>query len=426
MRNVKLSSKISLKQGRLLWLLGLGCVCTCVFNVESAWATPELVLQLESSWQEDSNPLHSNEAQQPISGTSSLGAEMRAGLVLPLLSERTRLIVGVSDAAYSYHGVDQLSHEQRSWDLALEWAEGDLLNGRFSVSDTQHLFPYSDGSLTQLDMSHLAVQAAEVNLKITNDLSIPLHIEQNRFYYDLPQNQLYNATGTTSQIGVLYTSTTGSRVQLGTRVATQTFGQRTAAEIASLDSGFKDTELFADVDWNYSALTSVRMRMGIINRHYPLLTTSDSKLVSTLLDTRYNYSPQVRFEFQAWDQPIPIVDASVLYVVAKGARLDTVWQYSDKLRLRGFGLLQQDTMINIASLSSQDRVEQLRRTGLSVDYFWMPNLRLFVQARTEKQVRTPILPDITQSSLQVGLEYTFENTAGAAKNNAMERFNPTF
>jgi hypothetical protein len=45
----------------------------------------------------------------------------------------------------------------------------------------------------------------------------------------------------------------------------------------------------------------------------------------------------VRFEFQAWDQPIPIVDASVLYVVAKGARLDTVWQYSDKLRLRGFG-----------------------------------------------------------------------------------------
>ena len=166
--------------------------------------------------------------------------------------------------------------------------------------------------------------------------------------------------------------------------------------------------------------------MGVINRKYPVLTTLDSKLTSALLDVRYAYSPQLGLELQAWDQPIPIIDPSVLYVVAKGGRLDSAWQWSEKVRLRGFALLQQENMVNIASLSSQNRQEQLSRLGLSIDYFLQPHVRVFAQALSEKQWRTPTLPNISQASLQIGLEYTFETIPGAAKNNPLERFQPGF
>ena len=391
----------------------------------SAAAAPELVLQVATSWQDDSNPLRTPESQSVVS-TRVLGNDIRAGLVLPLLSERTRLVLGVAQGDAQYHGTDQLSHQTHAWDAALEWAYGDLFNGRLIASDDQSLYSYSDGSLTQLDLAHTAQQATEVSLKVSPELSFPVRVEQTQFHYDLIENQWYDSSQKASQIGLLYESPTGSQVQFGMRSSNTVFTQRTPAQILAMDSSLHDSELFADVDWKYSVKTGIRMRVGVIEREYPDLTAQDTRLVSAMLTTSYAYSPQLLIKTQLWDRPYPFISSSVLYMLAKGARLSAAWAWSEKVHLRGFVSLQHDDLINTPTSPSSSSSEQERRAGLMLDYLWQPNMRFFAEAQLENQLRMPAYPNIAETRVRVGLEYTFENSPGAAKNNPMSRFQPYF
>jgi hypothetical protein len=391
----------------------------------------ETAVQVTSSAVSDSNVFrfYDGQAAAAQNGNSSTGdrilqADVSAGVIVPLASNETRLILSGSLGTQEFKNYRQLDNQPKAGNAVFEWVAYDVLAGKVSTGDDKRLFQYINGSLTQKDVTDTRQSSAEIRLKITQDLSIPVKFEKNSLSYDLPQNLVYNTDQTARQIGLRYTSGTGSTFETGLRYSTTTYPDRTPLQIATMDNRYSDTEAYVEADWKYSVKTSLFAHIGMLDRKYENLTDRNQRLFSALVHGTYLYSPKLRLDMQLWDAPYSISDQTVLYVVAQGLRLDAIWDYSEKTQFRLFGMTQRADNHLLASVASGTTAPsaQTTRTGVTINYNADRDFRLFFSGFYERLHQDDGFPGLSQGVLKLGLEYTFENIAGSANRIGLTRY----
>ncbi|MFZ6690753.1 hypothetical protein [Undibacterium sp. SXout20W] len=411
----------------------------------SVHATNDLVLQIETSLSQNSNPFRFYNGQtdgaQVISHQKDTveGVDLRAGVIIPVLSEDTRLVLTGSLGDRRYLEDTTLNHLQGGADASFEWVASKVLSGRIYAGDGQHLFNYINGSLTQKDIEHDKSAGVDVNVKITDSWWLMPKLLFNQLSYDLPINQLYNFKQNGRQLGLRYMSPTGSSIEGGARYSTTDFTDRSPSQIAlydlpyigstfkpEYDTQYKETELYFDAEWQYSIKTSTSAHLGMVRRRYSTFSNLDTNLSNVTVKTTYRYSPQLRLDLQVYDQPFSIVDPSILYVVSKGLRVDGLWLYSDKLQFNASALLQNSSQVYIPGVPSlngnADRVDRMRRIGLGASYQLDRGLRLFVDSFLERNRGDVATLNVNQSVIKLGFEYTFENISGSAARMNLQRY----
>ncbi|MBC3915915.1 hypothetical protein H8L32_00325 [Undibacterium sp. CY18W] len=427
--------------GCLLTVTGL---LTAVAPPVSAADTVELVLQLETSLTSDSNPfrfysqpVNTDPANTPDTPVTPLGlatperdtvkgSDIRAGAIIPLLSDRTRLTLTGSLGNRYYKNYKELDHHVVAGDATLDWAAGQVFNGHVSAGKEDRLFQYINGTFTDKDISHQKRASADLNLKLTDEWSLNVKVDKSGLNYDLPVNQLYNFDERGRQFSGRYYSPTGSSVEVGTRLSDSNFPDRNAQEIADLDQSYKESEVFLDAEWRYSSKSVTSTHLGIIRRRYDNLTDRDTNLFNALWRGTYHYSPKLRLDLQLWDRPFTIVDRSVLYVITKALRFDAQWKYSDKSQMNFSTLLQNSDNVlvpRLASLSDgSSRKEQLLRIGFGGAYEFERGFRVVLDSFYEKVRRESDGINLKQAVIKLGLEYTYENLPGSTSRMGLKRY----
>jgi len=427
-------SRFSTRYGSWLALGLLSVITPSVYAAD----TVELVLQLETSLTSDSNPFRFYEqTAQPDRPDSApdkqfrnrdsiTGTDIRAGAIIPILSDRTRLILTGSLGKRHYKNYKDLDHKLIAADATLDWAAGKIVNGQVTAGKEDRLFQYINGSLTEKDISHQKRTAANVNFKLTDEWSLNARVDQAGLNYDLPLNQLYNFDERGRQLSGRYYSPTGSSVEIGTRMSETSFPDRNEQDIADLDKAYKESEVFIDAEWRYSSKSVTSAHLGVIKRQYDVLTERNTNLSNILWRGTYHYSPKLRLDLQLWDRPFTIVDRTVVYVLSKAMRFDAQWKYSDKSQMNFSTLLQNSDNVLVPRLASladgTSRKEKLLRIGLGGGYEFERGFRLVLDSFYEKVQRESDGVNLKQAVIKLGLEYTYENLPGSNSRMGMKRY----
>ena len=412
-----------------------GMACLLALSSWPAFATTELVLQLETSLSRDTNPFrfYDNQAgggqkrEQIQRLTETVNAsDIRAGAIIPLLSDQTRLTLSGSLGNRHYKEYRQLDHQPGAADAVFDWQAGQSLSGRVYAGKDQRLFQYINGSLTERDIAHTRRAGADVRIKPDDDWMLSASLFRNALNYDLDLNQLYNFDERGQQLGLRFMSPTGSSIEAGTRLSETRFTDRTPEQVRDLDKKYKETELYLDGEWRYSIKTITSAHLGLIHRRYDVLKERDTRLFNAIWRGTYHYSTMLRLDLQLFDRPFTIVDPSILYVVSKGARVDALWKWSDKTNVNFSALLQNSDQELIPRLVRPDnnssRKEKLQRIGIGASYQFERGFRLLFDSFYEKTDRAADDIKLRQAVVRLGLEYTFENLPGSAARLGLQRY----
>ncbi|MFZ6686501.1 hypothetical protein ACO0K0_01990 [Undibacterium sp. SXout11W] len=431
-------NKFRLKQGVALFFGTL-------FSM-SVHATNELVLQMETSISGSHNPFRYYDGQSdstqviPHHTDTVEGADIRAGVIVPVLSDETRLMLTGSLGGRRYINDGTLNHLQGGANADFQWVASKLLSGRINAGAGQHLFNYINGSLSQKDIEHDKNAGFDVNIKVTDSWWLMPKLFYNQLYYDLPVNKLYDYKQDGRQIGVRYMSPTGSSVEGGVRLSTTNYTDRSQDQIEKIydipyansvikpeyDTQFKETELYLDGEWQYSVKTTTSAHVGVIRRRYSTYSNLDTNLSNAIVRGTYRYTPQLRLDAQMFDQPFPIVDPTILYVVTKGVRLDALWLYSDKLQFNASAVMQNSSQVYIPGIvnltGNASQVARMKRVGVGASYQIDRGFRLFADSYFERNRGDVATLNVNQSVVKIGFEYTYENLPGSAARMNLQRY----
>lgn len=294
----------------------------------------EYNLQAEAFGRYESNPFRFSDASLVNARSSSVWhSVVRGGLVVPLLSERTRLEMSGTYGRAQYSRFSQLNHHPARFDGAFYWHWGRLLEGSFSYVYDDRLYRYLNRTWPDRDMVHTRRAQATVGLKISESLTMPiLSVMSDRITYDHHETRMFfNRNVDQYQLAMRYSGMGLSRVQAGIREIRGDYFDRTPAWIALIDRRYRDREVFLDVNWERNHRTILGAELGYRKRKYDLLTERDANLPHVLLRMGWRYSVKTRFDFVAWHRSYPNdEDPEVLYGTITAGRAQVRWQPSDK------------------------------------------------------------------------------------------------
>lgn len=386
-----------------------------------AAATTELVLQLETSLRGDSNPLRfADGTNLPAAGVSQASAQVwsndvRVGMVQPLDSPQTRLILTGRLGHRRYHGLDQLSNSEYAARASLEWRLGDLWRGDLSHRDERVLYNYLNGTTTTREMVRTLSDAAEVVLRATPDLGVPVRLQQRKTSYDTAAFSTYNNVERSGDVSVRYSAPNLSTAGAGVRLTQVRYPDRPPVQVASLDDRFTDRELYADADWAYSVKTRASGRISLLSRHYGTIAGKNIEVLTSDLRVTHDYSVLTRLTAELWRRPIALNDANILYTLNQGGQLSARWQATPFNRFGLFGVYEQIQYQQAAgSIIASNSVQHRTRWGGNWVYAFDRNWRLFADGFRETLERGNWGPPIHQNVLRAGVEYTVENLPRAA------------
>ncbi len=347
--------------------------------------------------------------------TTNVGAAIR----MPLPSDRSFLAISGAASRQDYQAIDSLDHTQKQFDALYQWEFGQWLRGRLRHRFDQRLYNYYAGRFTQLETPRNQEDLVEVALRITPQLDLPVtYSEKSLRYDDAGLAQRYDSQDRGLRLALTYTSGTKSVLSVGVRQTEVNFPQRSAEQIAAIDSGFTDREAFAEVAWRYTENTIVIGRIGRLDRRFASLANRNTQLIATELGADWRYSAKTQFSLRGFNRPQSNDQADLrLYVVSSGISARGIWDATAKTRfsLTGSYELQKYQSfedVNGIGATGRDRVSRL--TAL-MEYAATPQLLLRLEGSREYFRPDPAFSNGTgfaRNAVRLGMNYTFENMTG--------------
>lgn len=426
-------------------LLHIGITLGSVLGAASVHATAEYALQSGLSWYRIDNPFMfpDNSTNKLRTSDSAWSTDVRGALFLPLPTERTNLQLTASVAQMHFGGAfssytDQngqgpysLNKAKKQFLGVYNWEFSHLFRGHLRHRTDDRLYNYFGGEISpsttliprgisnvEPEFPHIREDEAEIAYRVTNRFDLPLTWTQQTLSYMIPGRvEMYNMNSNAIQAAVRYTSGTKSTLSAGARRNRVRFPERTGQDILTFDSGYTDTELFADTAWRYTENTILTGHLGSIARHFTVLTDRDSRLLSAELGIDWHYSAKTTFYGRIWNRPQVNEEAdSRLYVITRGAQGRAVWQATPKTRVSLLASLESQRSQSFFTsqistpTSGNDR---LLRLGLRYDYDITRRLAFRLDAvREQTMSRSGGDVDYRRSTVQASLNYTFDNISG--------------
>lgn len=399
----------------LLW----GALCCAL----PAHAFTELMLQLDSSLRYDSNPLRFPDNATLITAlgrdqksATVLANDVRIAVIHPLDSPQTRLLFTGQLGHRNYDQLTQLNNNEYAYRAAFEWRWGDLWRGEFGHRDDQQLYNYLNGSLTTRDLVRGQTDNAELALRVSPDIELPILFKSRRYQYETPGNWAFDSRERSVDAGLRYQTATRSTVRAGMRSMAVSFPRRDAAQAATIDRGYVDNELYVDADWQYSVMTRFSGRVATLARRYDTLGAKNFSAWTTEMHVLHDHSPLTQLSLDLWSRPYGLTDPSILYITATGVQIGARWQATAKTRLTLQATTEQQRYQNAFLAAGQaNAVVNRARLGGGLVYAPTRDVRLYFDAFHERLDRGALGANIAQSLVRAGVEYTFENLTGIAQ-----------
>jgi len=391
--------------------LAFGIATLLVMVPLSGWATPELVLQMDTSWRHDSNPLRVGSADV---ADNLVSTDVRLSAIAPLDSPESRVVVSSQFGDYRYGHLDGLNNYPQSYKGALELRWTDLWSGAVSQSYRRQPYQVVDANLTRHDVYSQTDTNASLKLQMTPWIAFPLELRSGNLSYGADANAGFNAHSSAVALGLRVGSGTGSSAGIGVQSTEVWFPDRTGPQLVSGGSGYHQQELYVDGLWELSPFTRVTVRAAPWQRNYDGIADNTFTALATAFQLRYTYSPKTSVSFDWSDGPTDATDSTALYTRVNRLQWGGQWRPSPITQI--VVNLSQQRQSNQAVVGSTALNPEIRsyRLGAGFVYAASRDVRLYMDGFTDRTQQDILGPDILQNVVRVGLEYTFENISDAA------------
>lgn len=379
---------------------------------QPSWALVGVALQLETGWEHNSNPYRLPDGQVAATGQDRIQRQtLKTAILVPVLSDETRLALRGVVSQVNFNTADQLDHTEKMLDAKFGFALQRLIRGELGLSLDDRLFHYQDSGFLERDMNRQRRAHAEISLRLSEELEIPMAVEKSRRRQDYQPNQLFDRDSTQWQLSLRHSSPLGSVASLGLSRTENAYPHRSIQQQSDLDSRNSDAMLFIDARWRYSPLTELSGRLVQTRRSYENLHDRDFSQLGGELRLSYQLSSALRLGLDLWNMPRESTQTDVLYYVGKGGRVQANWQYSPLLRLQLFAGHEQQSNALTGVATNNNDLSIARREGGRLVYQLNPSLFFTLEGARERIERSA-RPDIRQHWLRAGLEYRYENLSG--------------
>ncbi len=370
----------------------------------------EYSIQGERSFQRISNPYRlPDTAGSQRHSDMAVANEVRAAVIVPLASERTRLLASAAFGDVEYQDQSKLDYQPHYLRTILQWRASDLFEGSVSASDRVRLNRYLATSWPDRDLVKQKEFGADVGLRVTESLTVPMFsVSRLTSRNEFAANQaLYNRNDTRFRVAGRYAGTDKSYFMAGLTTVRSNYPDRTPLQVQELDQRYTDREYFVNGAWHYSAKTAFEGYVGWRQRSYAFLGTRDVNFITADLRALWDYSAKTSFRAHLWHRPYGNEeDPSILYSTLTGGRLTVRWQASEKswLSLNVVRERQKNTNISVSKVSETIAW----RVGPRIEWQVHPNILLTLDGWRER-VSGEGAPSYGASVIRVGMTLSHDN-----------------
>jgi hypothetical protein len=406
-------------------------LCACILS-QPVHATVEYALQTGASLYHYDNPylFGKNDARRVSS--SAWSTDLNAAFFVPMPSERSHLLVSGSASKIRFGALNQLDHTKTQWDGLYQWELSSFLRGKLSHRNDKRMYDYYEGlgdgrqgfpyplseRSTDLELPHIKDNQAEIALRITPRLDVPLtYTRQSIRFIDEYNSTPYNRDNQAYQLAVRYEPGTKSRLIAGyTRTHTQ-MPDRTQAERDAYDTGYRDQEIFIDSAWRATENTILLGRLGTVQRQFD--TLHQRRLHAIEIGTDWHYSVKTWFTLRVWDRPESIDDGgNKLFLQVRGIQGRMMWETTPKTRFAFLSSIEQERYETHAGANNNqgyqliNQENKILRLGVRVDYDITSRLNLRLEA-SHRQELSNNANKHNNGVIGASIRYSFENLTGS-------------
>lgn len=398
----------------------------------TAHATVEVALRLETSLGRNSNLFRADAVSAPTdaTGTEATGPQASpgtapitatgtrdmtatVGVSMPLVSDATRLTLTSRLGRLSYNDAPGVTHSPSDHTAQWDWRMSDLVSGAVALGRSRAAYVLDD-SYAKLDMVTRNWSNAVITLKATPTIEIPVRVGSSLYSHaDRQAHGQLDADQTRTTVSALYRSPTGNTAQAGvSRISTLYPGRRRGDAIGALE---RDNDAFVELSWVPSIKTQANVRFTSRQRRSSDSDLGTKHLTLYRLSLSHILSPMTRLDAHLWRQPIQTTEAATAYGVSRGMGLGITHTPSHRtlLNVQLQKESQTDELFPGAPAQAANNPETTR-LALRGRYELTRGVNLFLEAAHEKRTRR-VTQQASQNTWRVGLEYSYENLAGASQ-----------
>ena len=387
----------------------------------SAHAAVDLNLRMETSLGHNSNVFKQSDLLQPgqpvtpLASANTQGARVEFATGIPLASDQTRLVLSSQLDINRYSGAADANHQASNTVAQLNWRISPLIGTEFQVGHRKSPYPFMD-TYPRLDYVGRTWVAAEVQLRLTPDLSVPIAFGKNNIQHDdRAIHAPLDVKQTQTSVALRYQSPLGNVAQAGILKSDREYPFRPNL-VGTGAAMVRDEEWFGSVNWVISPLTQVQARVA--TRQSRTEQTNQRATLYTL-SAGHTLSPFWRLDGAWWNIPTVVTDPALISANVSGHRLTATWTPSSKLAASAYvqSSAQSDVLQN--PLSGREPLNpNVSGPGVKASYELDKGWRLFADYANEKTTRSNGF-QAKQNVWHVGVSYSMENSSGAASRNML-------
>lgn len=227
---------------------------------------------------------------------------------------------------------DQLNYNGKDLSAALEWHLANTLSGHVGASYSQTLTPFTDIHTSERNLRVQHHDFVDGNWRFHPSWQVHAGRIEDRYAYDTLVQRINNRTEAISEVGVDYLATSGSRVGLVARHMQGSYPFHRVINGVSIDDGYHQDELKANIFWAVSGVTQVQVLAGWAHRQHNFFSERDASGANGRVNVTWRALPDVRLYLETWREFAAVENNLVTNSLNKGASLSATWDISAKLQ----------------------------------------------------------------------------------------------
>lgn len=226
-----------------------------------------------------------------------------------------------------------LNYNAKDVSAVWQWRFLEHFDGHLGGSYAQTLTPFTDNHTSERNLRVQRREYFDANWRLQARWQVHGGFSRNRFSYDLAAQRFNDRTEDQSELGVDFLPASGSRIGLVARELKGKYpNSRTFGNI-KLDDGYKQSELKANIFWNFSGVTQVQLLAGRAHREHNFYTSRDSSGLDGRVTAYWNPTGRLQFTAAGWREYAAVESSLLNTSQNRGVSLKANWDFSAKIRL---------------------------------------------------------------------------------------------
>jgi exopolysaccharide biosynthesis operon protein EpsL len=318
--------------------------------------------------------------------------QSQVGVLLERPIGRQLLTASAKVSRVSFSHYDQLNYNGKDLVGALQWHLFEKLDGHLGASYAQTLTPFTDYHVSERNLRVQRREYVDATWRVLPSWQLRSGFTRDKYAYDVAAQRYNDRVEDWREFGVDYLASSGSRVGLVARHLSGRYPNQRSLAGVTLDGGYSQDELKANIYWGLGGTTQVQVLAGWARREHKFYSQRDSNGLNGRVTAYWRPLGRVRFTLAGWREFAAVESTIVNSSLNKGASLAATWDASAKIKVdaslrserRNFGTLN-------GIVLPGDPTDSLRNATVGLTYTPLSVLQLGVSAFHESRSGSPFI-----------------------------------